>query len=399
MNTNIAYTGNKGDEFPLDCFIKLELKNSGGHDIIIHAISEFSNDTFIRELAENILSFFEIDNARIEIFDRGASKPILAARIEAAVKELTKQGKEYLLPLLEENKYNAQKDNFRISNLYVPGNSPKMLTKAGTHSSDTVTLDLEDSVALDKKSEARYMVRNALRGIDFCRAERAVRINPFPKGLADLKYIVPHNLHLIVIPKCEYGEHIQSIKKEIDKIKTERDIKKEIYFLPVIETALGVENAVEIATATSEVAGLAIGLEDYTADIGAQRTKTAKESFYARTRIVNACKAAGIQAIDSVFSDIKDEEGLRITAKESKALGFDGMGCIHPKQIKVLHESFAPEKEEIEKAKKIINADSEAKKKGLGVASLNSEMIEAPVVKRAKRILDLAVYFGLISGD
>jgi citrate lyase subunit beta/citryl-CoA lyase len=301
------------------------------------------------------------------------------------------------MPFLEENNYEPQKDNFRFSCLYVPGNSPKMMLNAGKHKPNGIILDLEDSVAQSRKYEARIMVRNALCGINLYGAERMVRINQFPEGLKDLKYIIPYNLHLVVIPKCEGTAYIQEIQKEIDRIKAEQKIENEIYLIPVIESALGVENAFEIATATPKIVAIAIGLEDYTADIGTKRTKNAKESFYARSRIVNACKAAKIQAIDSVFSDVRDEEGLRTTVKESKALGFDGIGCIHPKQIKVIHETFAPDMEEIEKAKKIINAYHEAEERGLGAVSVDSEMIDPPVVKRAQKNIDLAIYLGLIS--
>ena len=169
--------------------------------------------------------------------------------------------------------------------------------------------------------------------------------------------------------------------------------------MPIIESALGVEKSFEIACASENVVALAIGLEDYTADLGTRRTNEAIESFYARTRIVNACKAAGIQAIDSVFSDVGDMEALRENVKVSKGLGFEGMGCIHPRQIKVIHESFAPEADEIEKAKKIVNAFIDATERGLGVVSLGTKMIDPPVVKRAEKTIDLAISLGMLSDN
>jgi len=397
MSKNIAYIGNKGDKVRSDCFITLELKDSGGLELEIQSKVDTMYGGEIKKLAEDVLTFFDIKNAYLKIEDTGAINPVLAARIEAAVKQLTDTDKEYLIPFLEANKYRSQKEQFRFSRLYLPGNSPKMMLNAGIHHPNGVILDLEDSVAPDKKHEARFMVRNALRGFNFYGAERMVRINQFPKGLEDLKYIVPHNLHVILVPKCEGADHIHAINEEIEKIKKAQNIDHEIYLMPIIESAMGVENAFEIASAAPEVVALAIGLEDYTADIGARRTTEAKESFYARTRIVNACKAARKQAIDSVFSDVGDEEGLRATVKESKSLGFEGMGCIHPRQIKVIHESFAPDEEEIEKAKKIVNAYYEAEEKGLGVVSLGSKMIDPPVVKRAQKNIDLAIYLGLLS--
>ena len=169
--------------------------------------------------------------------------------------------------------------------------------------------------------------------------------------------------------------------------------------MPIIESALGIENSFEIARASENVVALAIGLEDYTADLGVTRTIEGKESFYARTRLVVAAKAAGIQPIDSVFSDVGDMEALRQNVLVSKSLGFEGMGCIHPRQIPVIKHGFAPDQTEIEKSKKIVLAFESAKLKGLGVVALGSKMIDPPVVARAQKIIDLAVRLNLISGD
>lgn len=167
--------------------------------------------------------------------------------------------------------------------------------------------------------------------------------------------------------------------------------------MPIIESALGVVTSYEIAIASDKVCALAVGLEDYTADLGVERTNEGKESFYARSAIVNAAKAAGVQAIDTVFSDVDDTEGLRQSVVEAKSLGFEGKGCIHPRQIKVVHEEFAPTEIEIEKAKKIVLAFEEAKQKGIGVVALGNKMIDAPVVKRAQHTIELAVLNGLLN--
>jgi citrate lyase subunit beta/citryl-CoA lyase len=169
--------------------------------------------------------------------------------------------------------------------------------------------------------------------------------------------------------------------------------------MPIIESALGVENAFNIASASENIVALAIGLEDFTADLGTQRTDEGKESFFARTRIINAARAAGIQPIDSVFSDVSNMEALKQVVLESKALGFDGMGCIHPRQIKVIHDFYAPDELEINKAKKIVHAFYIAEEKGLGVVSLGSKMIDPPVVKRAQKIINLAISSGKLSKD
>jgi citrate lyase subunit beta/citryl-CoA lyase len=159
--------------------------------------------------------------------------------------------------------------------------------------------------------------------------------------------------------------------------------------MPIVESALGAVRAYEIATACDNIVALTIGLEDYTADIGVPRTREGRESFWARSQVVNAARAAGVQPIDSVFSDVFDVDGLRESVIEAKSLGFDGKGCIHPRQIAIIHEGFAPTEQELAKARRIVEAFEEAERKGLGVVSLGGKMIDPPVVKRAQRVVRL----------
>ncbi len=380
-----------------DCFVTLEIKESGGLEINLKSKVKSLYGESIIKLSKEVLTFFNINNAKLDITDTGALDFTIAARIEAAVKQAVKTDKDFLLDILEENKYSTEKEQFRFSRLYLPGNSPKMMLNAGIHKPNGIILDLEDSVAPAKKHEARFLVRNALRSIDFYGAERMVRINQLPAGLEDIKYVAPHYVNLILIPKCETAEQIKQVDAEIEKQRKIHGFTYPIYYMPILESALGVENAFRIATASENIVAMAIGLEDFTADIGVKRTKEGKESLFARMRMVNACKAAGIQPIDSVFSDVGDEEGLRATVKESKMLGFEGIGCIHPRQIAPIHESFAPDNSEIEKAEKILKAFKEAEKKGLGVISIGSKMIDPPVVKRAEKIVNLALELGILS--
>ena len=216
------------------------------------------------------------------------------------------------------------------------------MLNAGLHKPDGIILDLEDSVAPAKKEEARILVRNALCQVNFYGAERMVRINQIPAGLDDLASVVPYNVHLILVPKCEDAEQISLVDREIKRLSKQCGRKEPVFLMPIIESALGVEHAFSIATASPNMVAMAIGLEDYTADLGTRRSPGGEESLYARTRLVNACKAAGIQAIDSVYSDVGDDEGLRQTIRMSRALGFEGMGCIHPRQIKPVMEGYAP---------------------------------------------------------
>ena len=201
----------------------------------------------------------------------------------------------------------------------------------------------------------------------------------------------------MLIPKCELPEKVLETILEIKKLKTEHRIKNEVYLMPIIESAKGIIHAYEIASASPNVCALAIGLEDYTADIGTQRTLEGKESLFARSMIVNAAKAAGVQAIDTVFSDVTNMEGLKESVLGAKSLGFEGKGCIHPRQIQVVHEAFAPTIDEIIKAKKIVMAFEDAKKRGLGIVALGSKMIDAPIVKRAQKTIELALLNNIIT--
>jgi citrate lyase subunit beta/citryl-CoA lyase len=386
---NKGVAGNHGDSIRSDCKISIELKDKGGIDFTLHSkvAALYSNSQ--TELIKDILHFYNIQNANIILEDSGALNYVIAARTEGAIKQVSNTRKEYLLPLLNPEDIASSKERFRMSRLYLPGNTPSMMINAGIHNPQGIILDLEDSVAPEKKDEARILVRNALRNIDFYGAERMVRINQLPLGLEDAAIIVPHQVDLLLIPKCEELWQIHEVEKVIKTIVDSQGLNRSIYLMPIIESALGIENAFKIASGSKNVVAMAIGLEDFTADLGVTRTSEGKESLYARSRIVNACKAARIQAIDSVYSDVADMKGLLENVKASRALGFEGMGCIHPGQIRVIHEGYMPDSVEIEKAKNIVNAYKEAREKGLGVVSLGSKMIDAPVVKQAEKILDL----------
>ena len=397
QKNNIASAGNKGTRVRSDCFVTLEIRQDGGLQIDIKSKVDALFGKQIRKLATEILEYFEIKNAVLQIEDTGALLFVLSARIEAAIKKLIDTDKEYIVELIPENKYQTEKERFRFSRLYLPGNTPSLMINAGIHKPNGIILDLEDAVAPDKKFEASFVVRNALRQCNFYGAERMVRINQIPKGLDDLDYIVPHNVNLILIPKCESADQIRQVNEKIEAIKKEKNIKGNIWLMPIIESALGVIKAYEISSSADNIVAVAIGLEDYTADLGTRRTNEGTESFFARSMVVTAARATGIQPIDSVFSDISDMEALKQNVLKSKALGFDGMGCIHARQIKVIHDNFAPDEAEIEKAKKIVNAFIEATEKGLGVVSLGSKMIDPPVVKRAQKTINLAVSVGKLN--
>jgi citrate lyase subunit beta/citryl-CoA lyase len=398
LTDKLALIGNRGKGIRSDCHITLELTQSEGIQLELVSKVESMYGADIRKLLLEIAAYYGIEHARIFVEDFGAVTPVLAARMEAAIRKLIQTEKEFLLPVLYENLYQTARDRNRFSRLYLPGNTPSLMINAGIHKPDGIILDLEDAVAPNKKYEARFVVRNALRNIDFYGAERMVRINQVPAGIDDLEFLVPHNVNLILVPKCESADQVKLVNEKISQLKTKYNVTGNIWLMPIVESALGVLKALEIAQSENVVA-IAIGLEDYTADLGTRRTQEGTESFFARSMVVNACKAAGIQAIDSVFSDIADMEALKDNVLRSKALGFDGMGCIHPRQIRVIHENYAPDAAEIEKAKKIVNAFIEATAKGLGVVSLGTKMIDPPVVKRAQKLIDLAIALGKLSPD
>jgi len=395
---SIGEAGRKGDTVRSDCFVRIELKDSGGVNLSVNSKVEAMYGDRIRALILEGLKQLGIGNCDCSVEDHGALDFVLAARLEAAAKRAgIPKEKEFLLPAHPSTLKPAAKERFRRSRLYLPGNEPKFFINAAIHKPDGVILDLEDSVSPLEKDTARLLVRNALRAVDFGDCERMVRINQGALGVEDLEAIVPHNVHVILIPKVETGEHVRSVDALAEKIRKEKGLEKPCFLMPIIESALGCFEATYIASATSNVVALTIGLEDYTADIGAERTQEGTESFWARSVVVNAARAAQVTPIDSVFSDVNDMDGLMKSCLESKAMGFEGKGCIHPRQIAVVHEGFAPKEKEIEKAKKIVNAFEDAQKKGLGVVSLGSKMIDPPVVKRAVRTVSLAEKLGMIA--
>jgi len=395
---NIVVSGNTGPRVRSDCELRLELRSDGGIKVNLLSKVKAMYGKSITSLMKEGLDFFGIEHAILDINDSGALPFVLMARLEAAVKSLIDTDKEWLPVMSHKNTYASAKSRFRFSRLYLPGNTPSMMLNAGLHSPDGIILDLEDSVAPAKKHEARFLVRNALRQVDFCGAERMVRINQGERAVEDLEYVLPHNVHLILVPKCESGEQIRMLAEKTGEILLKHNMERDVFFMPIIESAMGVEKAFEIASAHRSVVAVAIGLEDYTADMGVQRTNEGAESLYARLRLVNAAKAAGVQPIDSVFSDVSDMDALRVTARTSKSYGFEGMGCIHPRQIQVIKDAFAPDPAEISKALEIVKAFREADEKGLGVVSIGSKMIDPPVVNRARRIIDLAEKLDLLPG-
>ncbi len=397
QSKRVGEAGHWGKDVRSDAHVWLEPRERGGIDIVLESrVKPYYGDS-IRAQAEDVLQQLGVHHAQVLIHDEGALPFVISARIEAAVKRAGFAAGKRVLPDQLALPEGSGRDRLRRSRLYVPGSEPKYFINAALHGADGIILDLEDSVHPGEKDAARLLVRNALRAVSFLDCERMVRINQLPLGLEDLAEIVPESPDLILIPKVEGPNQVIEASQKIEEIKAGHGITRTIWLMPILESALGIENAYKIANASAQIAALTIGLEDYTADLGVAKTAVGTESLFARQRVVNAARAAGIQAIDSVYGDVADMDGLRVWALNSRALGFEGMGCVHPLQIQVIHQAFAPTQIEIEKALRIVAAYNEAQQKGLGVVSLGSKMIDAPVVQRALKLIERAQAMGLVT--
>lgn len=390
--------GRAGSDVRSDLHVAFEERTAGGIEIDLQSRVDLYYGSQIRQQGRDVLQALGVEHAYVVITDEGALPFVIAARIEAAVRRAGLGKNKSALPEAVPLPEPSAKDRLRRSRLYLPGNEPKYFINAGLHAPDAIILDLEDSVHYAEKDTARRLVRNALRAVDFGAAERMVRINQLPLGLADLEDIVPQAPDVILIPKVETPDQVSDIVGAIDCISGRDGIKRPIWLMPILESALGIENAFAIASASDRIAAITIGLEDYTADLDVAKTKGGPESLYARMRLVNAAHAAHVQAIDSVYGDVTDSEGLLRWGEASRAMGFEGMGCIHPMQIEVIHRAFAPTMSELEKSAAIVAAYEEAQRRGLGVVSLGSKMIDAPVVQRALRLMARAKQMGMAIG-
>jgi len=391
--------GRAGGDVRSDLHVSVEERASGGVEIELRSRVALYYGDNIRQQVRDVLHALGVEHTFVGIVDEGALPFVIAARVEAAVRRAGLGNQKSALPEALPLPAISARDRLRRSRLYLPGNEPKYFVNAGLHGPDAVILDLEDSVHHAEKDAARLLVRNALRAVDFGAAERMVRINQLPLGMADLEEIVPQSPDLILVPKVETAAQMVEVSDAITRSAKQSGVTRPICQMPILESALGIENAFAIATASERIAGITIGLEDYTADLGVVKTATGNESLFARMRVVNAAHAAHVQAIDSVYGDVADMEGLLRWGEAARAMGFEGMGCIHPMQIEIIHRAFAPSPAELEKALKIVAAYEDAQARGLGVVSLGSKMIDAPVVQRALKLVERAREMGLGPGE
>jgi citrate lyase subunit beta/citryl-CoA lyase len=355
--------GHQGDDVRNDCWVEL---TPGNASVVIASTVMAIYGQQIESTVRETLGKLGLDGVGAKIMDSGAFDWCIRARIEAAASRLLPN----LRPTPEKVQTRTPQSELRNrrTRLYVPGNTPKFFINAVLHGPDAIILDLEDAVPLEEKVDARFLVRHALAGVDFGACERMVRINRGEHQSQDFEFIENSGAETILLPKVESPE-------EIDALNTKLNV------IPLLESARGIGNAMNIAGAKGVVA-LAIGIEDYMADIGATREGLA----FAYSQVVNAARANGIQPLASVWSDIEDLDGLRRETKRLVNLGFEGVGCLHPSQIAPVLRVFQPSEVEIERAKRIV----EAFETNGGAISVDGMMVDAPVAARAEVLLDRA---------
>lgn len=290
----------------------------------------------------------------------------------------------------------------RRSMLFLPGNNPNMLINGSCLGADAVIFDLEDAVSPQEKDAARILVRNTMRYMNFNGCEVIVRINSIDTDywMEDIDVIIPEKPSLILLPKTCMPEDVLKVDEYMSQVEKKYGIESgAVGIMPLIEMALGVENSYRIASCSGRVKALFLGAEDLTADLQCKRTREGKEIEYARTRLVVAARAAGVDVYDTPFTDVNDDEGIAEDARIAKNLGFTGKAAISPRHIDVINEMFSPTSAEIDYAYEVIDAIRLAKEMGKGAVSLRGKMIDAPIVARAERTISMAEALGMNRRD
>jgi citrate lyase subunit beta/citryl-CoA lyase len=389
-----ATAGPIGDDVRSDCHVAY----SPGDETLVFEVTskvDYLYGDAIEASVRRVADGLGVTTGRLTIVDRGALDWVLLARTESCLRTAGAHGSAVLPGEHPDCHAPRVRDRLRRSRLYLPGNRPKLMVSAGLYGADGLILDLEDSVTPADKDAARLLVRNALISLDWCTSERMVRVNQGEAGLEDLLRIAHHNPHVVLLPKVEDSAQV---KRAADLLRdTVGD--RAPFLMPILESPLGIHHAFEIAAADDLVVALTLGLEDLSAELGAPRTEAGWESFTARQTTVYAARAAGIQPIASVFSDIADEEGLARYVQRERGLGFDGIGCIHPRQIPAVHAQMSPTEAEAERAVAIVRAARDAEARGLGAVAVGSKMVDPPVVRQAFRTVELAVAGGILPAD
>lgn len=292
-------------------------------------------------------------------------------------------------------------ERLRRTMMFIPGANAGMLRDAPLYGADSIMFDLEDSVSLKEKDTSRALVHFALKTFDYSSVETVVRINGLDTcGALDIEAVVTAGVNVVRLPKTETAQDIIDVEKEIERVEREYGIPVgRTRMMAAIESAEGVLNARDIAKASDRLIGIALGAEDYVTNMKTRRYPDGQELFFARSMILHAARAAGIAAIDTVYSDVNNTEGFQAEVSHIKQLGFDGKSVINPRQIPLVNDIYTPTEKEIDNAKQVIWAIREAESKGSGVISLNGKMVDKPIVERAERVIMLAKAAGVLTGE
>jgi citrate lyase subunit beta/citryl-CoA lyase len=389
-----ACAGPEGDDVRSDLNVSYE-PTSEALTIKVTSKVDYLYGEAIERAVRRVADAFALSTGCLVVEDAGALEWVILARAECCLRRAGLEGP----PVLPEPAPGADaprsRDRLRRSRLYIPGNQPKLMISGGLYGADGIILDLEDSVPPAEKDAARLLVRNALVALDWGASERMVRVNQGTTGEEDLASIAAHNPHTVLLPKVEDPSQVGRAAEILRRLVGE----DAAFLMPILESPGGIHRAFEIAVADTSVVALTLGLEDLSAELAAPRTPEGWESFLARQTTVYAARAAGVQPIASVFSDIEDEGALAAYVQRERGLGFDGVGCIHPRQIPVVHREMTPSDAEAERAVRVVRAAREAEEKGLGAVAVGSKMVDPPVVKQAFRTVELAVAGGVLAAD
>ncbi len=390
-----AAAGPSGPEVRSDCRVAYE-PGPGPLAVEITSKVDYLYGDAIGASVRRVAAALGIDCGTVTVTDGGALDWVILARVEACLARAGLVGPAVDPAPVPGEVGAPERARLRRSRLYVPGNQPKLMLSAGLYGADGLILDLEDSVPPAEKDAARILVRNALLALDWGTSERMVRVNQGERGLADLRALAPRPVQMVLLPKVERPDQVAAAGAAARELWPDG---RPPLLMPILESPRGIHQAFEIAEADPLVAALTLGLEDLSAELGAPRTEEAVESLLARQTVVYAARAAGVQPIASVYSAIDDEGGLEAYVRRERGLGFDGVGCIHPRQIPVVHRAMAPSGAEVSRALKVVRAAREAEARGLGAVAVGSKMVDPPVVAQAFRTVALAVAAGALDQD
>ncbi len=367
--------GYSGAEVRADVQISVEPAVEFGYRFVSNCSPLY--DQAIREQIESVAAEFGNPGLFLDCVDSGALPMTWAARLTAAFCVAL----DLPIPAVESKKRYLTR-GLRRSRLYVPGNTPKLIPNAPLFGADAVILDLEESVHASRKTEALAMVAMASTQLDWGESELMVRVNSGERGRAEMQVLGRSGVATFILPKIESANEVA----EIDALLTESG--SECLVFPLLESALGVENAFDIARSSTRVTAISLGLEDYAADIGATRTVEQTESSFARARVLNAARAAKVMPLASVFPRFQDLSEVEGYARASRSAGYEGVGCIHPNQIEAVHRGFMPTDKELAHAHQVVDAYEAAERQGSGAVGVDGSMADLPTYLRSKRIVE-----------